>query len=374
MKIVLLGGGTGGHFYPLMAVARSLRDIAEEERIVSLDLVLMGDKPFDPEVMREESVSFEMIPAGKIRRYFSLLNFSDSIKTLRGIFRALWKFTVHPPDIIFSKGGYDAFPVLVAARLYHIPVMIHESDAIPGVVNTWAAKFARRVGVSFPEAAKHFSPDKVALLGNPIRPGILGGSSDEAYDIFNLETGVPIVLIMGGSQGAQKINDIVLSTLSEMVEKFQIIHSTGAANHDAVAKEAEVALGNSPHKSRYHHFGLMTASQLRNAAFVSNVAVSRAGAGGIFELAAWHLPAILVPITDSAQNHQRENAYNYARTGAAIVVEEANLTPHLLISEIQKIITDTARAAEMKQAAGTFSRIDASRKIAHELIRLGVHE
>ncbi|MEK7650062.1 MAG: UDP-N-acetylglucosamine--N-acetylmuramyl-(pentapeptide) pyrophosphoryl-undecaprenol N-acetylglucosamine transferase [Patescibacteria group bacterium] len=374
MKIVLLGGGTGGHFYPLMAVARSLRDIAEEERIVSLDLTLMGDKPFDPEAMREESISFELIPAGKVRRYFSLLNFTDSIKTLRGTLRALWKFTISPPDIIFSKGGYDAFPVLVAARIYHIPVMIHESDAVPGVVNTWAAKFARRIGVSFPEAAKYFPPDKVALLGNPIRPGILGGSSDEAYDIFNLETGVPVILILGGSQGAQKINDIILTVLPEMVEKFQIIHSTGAANHDAVSKEAAVTLANSPHKSRYHAFPLLSASQLRNAAFVSGVAVSRAGAGGIFELAAWHLPAVLVPITDSAQNHQRENAYNYARTGAAIVIEEANLTPHVLISEIQKIITDTVRASEMKQAAGTFARIDASRKIAHELIRLGVHE
>ncbi len=374
MKIVLLGGGTGGHFYPLMAVARSLRDIAEEEHIVSLDLVLMGDKPFDPDVMREESVSFEMIPAGKIRRYFSFLNFTDSIKTLRGIFRALWRFTLHPPDIIFSKGGYDAFPVLVAARLYRIPVMIHESDAVPGVVNTWAATFARRIGVSFPEAAKYFPPDKVALVGNPIRPGILGGSSDEAYDIFNLETGVPIVFILGGSQGAQKINDIILSTLPELVEKVQIIHSTGVAHHDAIAKEAAVALGDSPHKSRYHHFPLMTASQLRNAAFMANVAISRAGAGSIFELAAWRLPTILIPIADSAQNHQRENAYNYARTGAAIVIEETNLTPHILISEIQKMITDTVRAAEMKQAAGTFARIDASRTIALELIRLGIHE
>ncbi len=374
MKIVLLGGGTGGHFYPLLAVARSLRDIAEEERLVSLNITLMGDKPFDPDAMREESVQFEMIPAGKLRRYFSLLNITDSIKTIRGIFRALWKFTISPPDIIFSKGGYDAFPALVAARIYRIPVMIHESDAVPGAVNSWTAKFARRIGVSFPEAAKYFPTDKVALLGNPIRHGILGGSSDEAFDIFSLETGIPIVLILGGSQGAQKINDIVLSILAEMVETFQIIHSTGSANHDDVAKEAEVVLGDSPHKSRYHHFPLMTASQLRNSAFVANVAVSRAGAGSIFELAAWHLPAILVPITDSAQNHQRENAYSYARTGSAVVIEEANLSPHVLVSEIQKIITDTARASEMKQAAGTFARIDASRKIANELIHLGIHE
>lgn len=375
MRIVLLGGGTGGHFYPLVSVARALRTIAEEERIVSLELTLMGDTPYDTEALKEEDILFEHVSAGKVRRYFSLKNFSDSIKTIRGIFQALWKFTTHPPDVVFSKGGYDSFPVLVAARLYKIPVIIHESDAVPGAVNQWASKFAARIGVSFPEAAKYFPQDKVALVGNPIRSNVLGGSQDEAFDIFDLESGIPTVLILGGSQGSQKINDVVLSMLPELTQKAQIIHSTGKANFATIQQEADIAMGEqNPHKKRYHPSAFLDASHLRNASFVADVIVSRAGAGSIFECAAWGRPAILIPLPSAAQDHQRENAYNYARTGAAEVVEEANLTPHLLLASITKIISDPRHKDEMKQAANTFARIDAGRKIANELLRLGLHE
>jgi UDP-N-acetylglucosamine--N-acetylmuramyl-(pentapeptide) pyrophosphoryl-undecaprenol N-acetylglucosamine transferase len=373
MRIILLGGGTGGHFYPLIAVSRALRDIAEEERIVSLDLILMGERPYDPDAMREYNIQFEEIPAGKLRRYFSLLNFSDSIKTLHGIFRAFWHFTLRPPDVIFSKGGYDSFPVLVAARLYHIPVMIHESDAVPGMVNKWSSTFARRIGVSFPEAVHHFPPDKVALTGNPIRNDVLGGSHDEAFDMFELESGIPIVMVMGGSQGAEKINEVVLAMLPELIEKAQVIHSTGALNIESVKQEAEVSMGESPHKKRYHAYGFLNPGQLRNSSFVADVIVSR-GSSTIFEIAAWGIPSILIPLSHAAQNHQRENAYNYARTGAAEVVEEENLTPHVLMAEILKIIADGKRKNEMKQAARAFARIDAARKIANELLRLGMHE
>jgi len=374
MKIVLLGGGSGGHFFPLIAVADALRKAAEEQRIVTLDLTLMGEKPFDVEILREEEISFEEIPAGKIRRYFSLLNISDSIKTIRGIFRALWRFTLSPPDLVFSKGGYDSFPALVASRIFRIPVIVHESDAVPGMVNAWAAKFARRIGISFPETAAHFPQDKVALTGNPIRRNILGGSHDEALETFNLETGVPTVLVFGGSQGAQKINDAVMLALLDLVEFAQIIHITGAAHIETTKAEAGIVLEKSIHKGRYHPYAFLAPAQLRNAAFIGDVAVSRAGAGSIFEIAAWRLPAILIPLSLAAQDHQRENAYSYARTGAAEVLEETNLTPHVLISEIRKLTGDQKRRDDMKRAAGSFARIDAADKIAREILHLGLHE
>ncbi len=339
-----------------------------------MDLILMSEKPFDADALQEENIAFEPVSAGKVRRYFSLLNFSDSIKTIRGSFSAFWKFTLRPPDVIFSKGGYDAFPVLLAARIYRIPVMIHESDAVPGLVNSWSAKFARRIGVSFPETARLFSEEKVALIGNPIRAGILGGSQDEAFDMFELESGVPIILILGGSQGAQKINDVVMAMLPDIINDVQIVHSAGALNADLLKQEAEVALGESIHKKRYHVFPFLNISQLRNISFVADVIVSRAGSGAIFEIAAWGTPSIIIPITGSAQDHQRENAYNYARTGAAEVLEEGNLTPHLLIAEIMKILKDQKRKEEMKHSARTFARIDAAQKIATELLNLGLHE
>ena len=374
MKIVLLGGGSGGHFFPLIAVVDALRKAADEQRIVTLDLTLMGEKPFDVEILREEEISFEEIPAGKIRRYFSLLNILDSIKTIRGVFHALWRFTLSPPDLVFSKGGYDSFPALVAARILRIPVSIHESDAVPGMVNAWAAKFARRIGISFPETATHFPQDKVALTGNPIRRNILGGSHDEALDMFDLETGIPTVLIFGGSQGAQKINDAVMLALLELVEFVQIIHVTGAMHIEATKAETGIVLEKSIHKGRYHPYAFLNPAQLRNAAFIGDVAVSRAGAGSIFEIAAWRLPAILIPLSLAAQDHQRENAYSYARTGAAEVLEETNLTPHVLISEIRKLTGDQKRRDDMKRAAGSFARIDAADKIAREILHLGLHE
>ena len=339
-----------------------------------MDLILMGEKPFDASALQEENILFEPIRAGKMRRYFSIRNFSDSIKTIRGCFSAFWHFTLHPPDVIFSKGGYEAFPALFAARIYRIPVMIHESDAIPGLVNAWSGKFARRIGISFPETGHLFPEEKVALVGNPIRSGILGGSQDEAFDMFELESGIPIILILGGSQGAQKINDVVLAMLPDIIDRIQIVHSAGPLNTELIRKEVEVTLGENIHKKRYHVYPILNISQLRNISFVADVIVSRAGAGAIFEIAAWGVPSIIIPITSSAQDHQRENAYNFARTGAAEVLEEGNLTPHLLIAEIMKIINDQKRKEEMKHSARTFARIDAAQKIATELLNLGLHE
>ncbi|MEK7643248.1 MAG: UDP-N-acetylglucosamine--N-acetylmuramyl-(pentapeptide) pyrophosphoryl-undecaprenol N-acetylglucosamine transferase [Patescibacteria group bacterium] len=374
MKIILLGGGSGGHFYPLMAVARALHNIAEDERIVTLDLTYMGDRVIDQELLDAEDIRFERISAGKIRNYFSILNIVDPFKTAWGIITTLWKFTWNPPDVIFSKGGYAAFPALFVARLYSIPVVIHESDSVPGKTNVWAGKFAKRIGVAFPEAAGVFPADKVALVGNPIRKEIIGGSSDEAYDMFTLESGIPVVLILGGSQGAEKINEIILEALPDLVTHVQVIHQTGSKNALTVASEAHVVLEKSPHIRRYHSYGFLNQSQLRNASFAATVAVSRAGSGSIFELAAWGIPSILIPLPLAAQDHQRENAYNYAREGAAEVLEETNLTPHVLIAEILKIAEDKERQTRMRAAARTFARVDAAEKIAREILALGVHE
>ena len=373
MNVVLLGGGSGGHFYPLIAVADALRNIADAERIVSMNITFIGDTPFDEDALRQYEIQFEHISSGKYRRYFSLLNIVDIFKTIIGIFQAMWRFTLLPPDVIFSKGGHDAFPALFAARIYRIPVVIHETDSVPGVVNAWAAKFAKRVAVSFPEAAKYFPEEKVALTGQPIRKSILGGSREEAYDMFGLEEEIPIIFVLGGSQGSQKINDVFLAAAPELVEKVQVVHVTGKKLFSEVSGEITVALEKSEYKKRYHVYPYLNSSQIRNASFAANIVVCRPG-GTIFEVAVWQVPAILIPILKSPQSHQRENAYNYARTGAAIVVEESNLTPHLLIAEINKLIDDKEEQQKMQAAAQSFARIDAAEKIAQEVIALGIHE
>lgn len=374
MKILLTGGGSGGHFYPVIAVAEALREVAKKHKIANLELFYMAPQPYDEHALYAAQVTFLKSSSGKRRRYFSLLNYLDIFRTAWGLFRAIGTIYSVYPDVVFSKGGYVSFPALFAARLFRIPVIIHESDSVPGRVNAWSAKFARKIAISYPQAERFFKKEKVFLTGNPIRRDLLHASPEGGRDFFALEEFVPTVLILGGSQGAQFINENVDDVLAEMVEKFQVIHQTGQANFVVAQETAKVVLQNSQHKARYKPYANLDTLALRMAAGASTVIVSRAGST-IFEIAVWGVPAILIPITDSNGDHQRQNAYNYARTGAAVVIEENNLTPHLLLSEMNRVATDVTAREKMKSASASFAHTDAAQKIAEELISIGIeHE
>ena len=369
MRILLTGGGTGGHFYPIIAVVRALKKIAEEERFVEMSLVYAADNPYDEHLLKEEGIGFVTVPAGKIRRYFSLLNVSDLFKTAWGILRAIVYVFRQMPDVVFAKGGYASFPVLIAARIFGIPVIIHESDSVPGRVNRWAGSFAKKIAISFPETAKYFSESKTALTGNPVRTRLLGGNTEEAKSVFGYEN-LPTILVLGGSQGAANINNVVLDILPDILKEIKIIHQSGKNNFDDISKRVSVVLSQSSFKNRYKHFAFMDEDTLRNAALVSNLIISRSGAGAIYEISAWAKPSILVPIDDSAQDHQRQNAYAYARAGGAVVVEESNLTPHILMGEIRKLLADPSRLERMSQAAKSYSKPDAAESLARQIITL----
>lgn len=370
MKIALTGGGTGGHFYPIIAVAEALYDLAEEERIVSLELLFLSDSPYRRDLIENERLVFKKVYAGKARRYFSLLNFFDLFKTFFGVLRALWLIYSEMPDVVFSKGGYAAFPVVLAARIFRIPVFVHESDAIPGRVNNWSGKFAERIAISFEEAAKYFPKEKTALTGVPVRKDILGFTPEEGREAFGIERDVPVILILGGSQGSQKINDVILESLEMLTNNYQIIHQCGKNNLREVRGRANIILEKSLFKNRYHLYDDLNETLLRNAASVTDVVISRAGASAIYEIAAWKLPAILIPLKNSAQDHQRENAYGYSGTGAANVIEEDNLSSHILISEIKRILSGQEEREKMKEGAKKFAKPEAARKIAQEIINL----
>lgn len=373
MKIALTGGGTGGHFYPLIAVARALKKEAENENIARLDIFFLSNEPMDNEVLAAEGIKFIKIPAGKMRRYFSLRYLPDTFKTIFGILYSFWKLYMLLPDAIFSKGGYASFPALFAARILRIPVVIHESDIVPGLVNQWAGKWADRIAVSFSETVKYFKGKNVAVTGTPIRLQLVGGNLNEAIEGFKLEEGLPTVLVLGSSQGSVRINETVLGMLEEALKRYQVIHQTGKNNFDDVTGRVSVLLEKSEFKNRYHPKAFLMEEELRNASKAATIVVSRASSM-IFEIAAWSLPAILIPLPSAAQDHQRENAYAYARFGACEVIEETNLTPHILLGQIDKIIGDKARMDKMKLAAQGFARLDAADKIAKEIIKLGVHE
>ena len=372
MKILMAGGGSGGHFYPIVAVARALRELAEKERIARLDLILMSDAPYDESILKQEEIIFEKSPAGKLRRYFSFKNFSDIFKTFFGILWTLGKIFLDMPDAVFAKGGYASFPALVAARIFRIPVFLHESDAIPGLVNRWAGKFAEKIAVSFQESALYFPKEKTALLGNPIRKRVINGNADEAHRVFDLEKNIKTILILGGSQGSQKINDTVLAILPSLVENYNVIHQCGKFNYEETSRRARVILNDSSFAKRYHAAPFLAEGDLGNLSKAADLAVSRAGAGAIFEIAAWGLPSILIPLNNSAANHQRKNAYIYVKRGAAAIIEEKNLKPHIFLFEIEKLLRDEKKMEEMKIAARNFAKIGAAEKIARELMNMAL--
>lgn len=372
MKILLAGGGTGGHFYPLMAVVDALDAIAEQEKIAKIDLVFMSVSPYDKNLLLQKGVRFKKIYAGKVRRYFSLLNILDFFKTISGIIKAIWSIYLDFPDVIFSKGGYASFPAVFTARLFGIPLIIHESDAVPGKVNAWSGKFAKRIAVSFSAAAKHFPPGKIALTGNPVRKEFLIPAKAGAKEFLGLEEDLPTILVMGGSQGAKKINDIFLDIVPELIKNYQIIHQCGTDNMKEAEGRSLVLLEKSSYKSRYHIFSYLDLSNLRMSYGSADLIVSRAGSGSISEIAVSGLPSIIIPIANSAQNHQKENAYAYAAAGATDVIEEQNLSPHLLQSEIEKLMADKNKRKEMSEAAKNFSKPDAAEKIAREIINLAL--
>lgn len=373
MRVLFTGGGSGGHVFPIIAIIRELKQIAEDERILDLELFYMGPEDFGREQLVVEEVIIIPVMSGKMRRYMSFQNFLDFFRVIVGIIQATWNIFLITPDVIFSKGGHGAFPAVVAAAILRIPLVIHESDAVPGKVNKFAGHFAKRIGIAFTGATSFFPEKKVALVGVPIRKRILGGNREIARENLKLFEDMPVVGVVGGSQGAERINDATLGVLKELTEHYEVLHQTGANNFQDAQQEASIIL-EFGHKERYHAFGFLDESGMRDFYVTSDLLISRSGASSVFEIAAWGKPSILVPLRNSAQDHQHKNAYEYAATGACIVIEEQNLSPHVLFAEIQKVLDNPGLMQKMRKAAQKFSRIDAAELIAREILKIGLHQ
>ncbi|OHA94306.1 MAG: hypothetical protein A3C62_00580 [Candidatus Zambryskibacteria bacterium RIFCSPHIGHO2_02_FULL_39_16] len=374
MRILFTGGGSGGHFYPIISIAEELNNLAKEKKLLELELFYMSPTPYNPGVLYEHGIIYKKNSAGKLRRYFSFLNFFDIFKTGWGILTSLIMVYRLYPDVVFGKGGYASFPVLFSAYILRIPVVIHESDMVPGRVNLWAGKYALRVAVSYRETSKYFPKEKVAFTGNPIRKDIANPIHAGAHEYLKIEENIPLILVLGGSQGARKINNTVIEGLKNLVEKYAIIHQTGKNNIKEVRDMAEALLFNSTHKDRYKAFDYLDPLTLRMAAGAASVVVSRAGST-IFEIAAWGVPSIIIPIVKSNGDHQRQNAFAYARAGACEVVEENNFTHNILASEIERLVTNQTERAKMQAAAKAFYKPEAAHLVAEEILKIALsHE
>ncbi len=365
MRIGFVGGGTGGHFYPLIAVAHVLtQDSAKPE------LFYFGPEPYDPELLKTFNIRFVFCPAGKLRRYFSIQNFFDLFRNFFGVFVAVWKLYILYPDVIFSKGGYTSVPILIAARWLRIPVVIHESDAIPGRANLLAKKFARYIAVSYDDAAKFFPTDRTALTGIPLRAELMR-VDENPFTTLGIPNDMPLIYVTGGSLGAERLNNLILRSLNELLPHYRIFHQTGAANFDEIRVSVQTLLADSPLQSNYYVQGTVPAPLVATLMDAATLIITRAGSTTLFEIARHGKPAIIVPIPEDVSRDQRSNAYAYARSGAATVIEEHNLTQNLLAQEIRTIISDPARYQQMSAAASAMHTPDAAEKIANILVQIG---
>lgn len=366
-RILLVGGGSGGHVMPLIAVAESIK-----QKDPTVEIIALGEGKFMADAVATAGITYRTILAGKMRRYFSFLSLLDPFKALAGFFQSLWWLLYYMPDAVFCKGGYVSVMPALTARLYFIPVYTHESDSVPGVSNRFIGGMAKTVFISFETAAKYFKPGKTMLVGNPVRPEVLTGNRDQALANFNFRADKKTILVAGGSQGSKRINDVILESLAQMAQTYQIIHQCGdsqlapvQAEVSRLTKEGDTSYG--PGISlNYRLYPFLKSDQLAMAYALSDVIISRGGASNLFEIAALGKPAIIIPITDSASDHQMQNAMEFSHYGA-VVIEEANLTSHIILNQIQELL-QPAKYAEISAKIKTFAKPDAANLIADSLL------
>ncbi|MCK4918465.1 MAG: UDP-N-acetylglucosamine--N-acetylmuramyl-(pentapeptide) pyrophosphoryl-undecaprenol N-acetylglucosamine transferase [Candidatus Pacebacteria bacterium] len=372
MKIIFTGGGSGGHFYPIIAVAQEINNLVIEKKLLKPKMYFLSNTPYDKKKLFENNIEFKKISAGKLRRNFSILNFFGLFKTAWGFLKSLVVVFNIFPDVIFSNGGNVSFPVLLSAKLLKIPVFIHISDSVPGRTNRWASKFAERISLGFPDAVQYLKTNKerIAFLGNPIQKELTIPLKEGAEVFLKLKSDIPTILVLGGSGGAKTINENLIDVLPQLVEKYQIIHQTGKKLFRDAEKRAGVVLDKSEFKERYKAFPYLKTLGMRMSSGISNLVISRAGAGSISEIAAWGKPSIIIPIPQKVSGDQRNNAFAYARAGACVVIEQENLSSTLFLTEINRLMSDSGKMEQLSQKAKEFSIPDSSKKIASELLNI----
>ncbi len=366
MRILFTGGGSGGHIFPIVAVAEQLKKIDPQ-----LEMYFLGASDFS-ETLTKEGIIVKYILTAKLRRYLSIHNFIDIFKLPIGLIQSLIYLYIWMPDVIFNKGGFGSVPVVMAAWIYRIPVLTHESDTIPGLANRLGGKLSKRIAISFNKAGQYFPQRKTALVGNPIRSEITQiclsdnpESKQKAKTDLGLTSQKPVIFVMGGSQGALKISQLIIRILPQLLEKYEVIHQCGNNNLEAIKQKT-----NHISSSDYHLFPLLNGGQYAAALFSSDLIVSRSGSS-IFEIAVCGKPSILVPLPNSASDHQKGNAFAYAQAGAAVVIEQNNLTPNIFLNEVNKIFSNPELKQKMSINAKAFAKPESARKIAEGLIEMG---
>ena len=375
IKILLTGGGSGGHIYPLAAVARELQK-AGAVRGYEADIRYFGDPGVHRFALEAVQVRITRITASKWRRYVDLQNILDIFKFAFSVLQGLWKVYWFMPHVCFSKGGPGSFAVIAVCRFYAIPTVIHESDAALGLANKLAARYARLVELGFASAQEQLDEKvKAHVVGNPVRPEITAvresiADAPYAKAEFGFSPQEPVVLFIGGSQGAEALNGFVLENIRALTDHVQVLHQVGIQNFAAYRQEFDFA-NPLPKETRYRYaFVPYFSNNIAKAYQASDIVVARSSAGVIAEIAALAKPSLLVPIPGSANDHQQYNAYEYALSGAAVVIEQENLLVSIVINEITHILGDQTRYLAMADAAQKFYNPESAQLIASDIFTI----
>ena len=320
-RIVLTGGGTAGHVTPNLALVPRLKERGYE-------ILYIGSYTgIEKELAGGAGLAYRGISSGKLRRYIDLKNLSDPFRVIKGYFQARKLMKEFRPDIVFSKGGFVAVPVTLAAKHCHIPVIAHESDMTPGLANKLAAPAATKICCNFPETCQYLPKGKAVLSGSPIREEILTGSREAGLQTAGFDGSKPVLMIIGGSLGAVHVNDAVRSILPQLLEKYDIIHICGRGNLDQDKMEL----------AGYRQFEYVK-EELRDLFAAADIVISRAGANAICELLALHKPNLLIPLSAAAsRGDQLLNAASFEKQGFSLVLQEEDMTDEALLSKVQEL-------------------------------------
>lgn len=318
--IVLTGGGTAGHVTPNIALIPSLQEEGWNIQYIG------SKKGIEKELIEKTNIPYHGISSGKLRRYMSVENLKDPFKVVKGLFEAYNLLRKIKPNVVFSKGGFVTVPVVLAARMLGIPVIIHESDITPGLANKIASKGAKVICVNFPETLKYVG-NKGILTGTPIRKELFDGKAGVGRKLCGFEEDKPVLLVMGGSLGSVKINNCLRETLNDLQKDFNIVHICGKNNVDESLKGTK----------GYYQFEYV-GEELPHLFAMADMMLSRAGANALAEIVALKLPNLLVPLSkETSRGDQILNANSMMKQGYSLVLQEEELTPETLMTNIHEL-------------------------------------
>ena len=319
--IILTGGGTAGHVTPNIALLPRLREL-------QYDIHYIGSyNGMEKQLVEQQGIPYHGISSGKLRRYFSLQNFTDPFRVLKGFSEANRLIKQLKPDVIFSKGGFVSVPVVIAGKKNHVPVIIHESDMTPGLANKLSIPSAAKVCCNFPETLSSLPQDKAVLTGSPIRQELFTGDKEKARAFCGFKEVKPVILIVGGSLGAVAVNNAVRKILPELLKDFQVVHLCGKGKVDESLKGLQ----------GYAQFEYIK-DELKDLFALTDLVISRAGANAICELLALHKPNLLIPLSANAsRGDQILNARSFERQGYSVVLEEEELNHDVLLDAIMNL-------------------------------------